>query len=82
MIHKLSINTIEKAAKIIIFISIISVLSFIVFILFFELSGKSVSIGYNCPTFGWLINTSILVLILVSVYEFIRTYREAIEKNK
>jgi len=82
MPHKLGINTIEKTAKTIILISIILTLSFFIFVLFSELSGKSVSIDCNCPFFGLLINIAILVLIFVSVYEFIRTYREAAQKNK
>jgi hypothetical protein len=79
---KWNINIIEKTAKIIIFISIILILFFAAFILFSELSGKKILMGYNCPIFGWLINASILLLVLVSVHEFIRTYREAIKNNK
>jgi hypothetical protein len=82
MTNKLKINTVEKIAKTIIFISIILALSLFAFILFSELSGKSVSIDCNCPSFGLLINTAILVLLLVTGYEFIRTYRNAAKKNK
>jgi uncharacterized membrane protein (DUF373 family) len=82
MMHKLKINTVEKIAKTIIYISIILSIFFVASILLYELQGKSVSVDYNFPFFGLLINIAILVLILVSVYEFIRTYREAAKKNK
>ncbi len=81
MVHNL-INDIEKTAKAVIYISIALILLFIAFISFSELSGKNVSTGFNFPYFGLLINIAILVLILVSIYEFIRTYRNPTQKNK
>jgi len=80
MIHKLEINTIEKVAKTIILIPTILGLIIIILIFYSELNGKSVSIGGNYVAFGLLINFGILMLIYVSIREFIRTYKETKEK--
>jgi hypothetical protein len=81
MVHNL-INNIEKTAKAVIYSSIALILLFIVFIVFSELSGKSISTDCNFPYFGLLINIAILILILVSIYEFIQNYRNATHKHR
>ena len=79
---KVEVNTIEKIAKAVVLIPAILMLSIFLFALFSELSGKSVSIGGDYRVLGFLIDIGILMLIYVSVHEFIRTYREAVQKNK
>ncbi|MDD3874660.1 MAG: hypothetical protein PHW84_13585 [Methanosarcina sp.] len=78
--HKLEIDTIEKIAKTVILIPAILGLIFIIFIFYSEFSGRNVSIGGNYLVFGLLINIGILMLIYVSVREFISAYKETKEK--
>ena len=74
------INIIENAAKTIIYIWIALVLFLVTYILFFDLSGKSVSFGFNCFNFGFLVNIALLALILISIYAFFMSYRKATQK--
>lgn len=59
-------------------------LAFFIIILFSQISGKNVSIGVNYPSLGMflglLANIGVLMLIFVSVIEFIRAYRKAYNK--
>ncbi|BBL64273.1 hypothetical protein [Methanosarcina mazei] len=84
MPHILDLKNIEKAGKIIVFSYMVLALVFFIIVLFSHISGKNVSIGVNYPFLGMflgsLANIGILMLIFVSVIEFIRTYREAANK--
>lgn len=79
--YKLSLKNIEKAGKIIVLSYMILALAFFTIVLFSQISGKNVSIGFNSPFLGiflgLLANIGILMLIFVSVIEFIRAYRKA-----
>lgn len=83
---KLEINIIEKVGKILIFIPAIIMLSLFILALYSTSSGKDLSVSINDPVSGLLFNLSIkigfLILIFVSIYEFIRTYREAVKRDK
>lgn len=84
MTYKLSLKNIEKAGKIIVLSYMILGLAFFTIVLFSQISGKNVSVGFNYPFLdmflGLLANIGILMLIFVSVVEFIRAYRKAANK--
>ena len=80
----LDLKNFEKTGKIIVLIYMILALSFFTIVLFSQISGKNVSIGGNYPFLGMLLgllaNIGILMLISVSVLEFIRAYKKASNK--
>lgn len=86
MPSKLSLKNIEKAGKIIVLSYIILALSFLAIVLFFQMSRKNVSVGFNYPFLGMflglLVNIGILMLVFVSVVEFIRAYRKAVNSDQ
>ncbi len=73
---KFDIITIEKIAKIIILIPTIIALYIFIYSMFSGLNGKNVSIEGNYFILALLIDIGILMIICVSVHEFIRTYNE------
>lgn len=84
MPYGVNLKNIEKAGKIIVLGYIVLALAFFTIVLFSQISGKNVSIGGNYPFLGMLLgllaNIGILMLIFVSVVEFIRAYRKASNK--
>lgn len=84
MPYRVDLKNIEKAGKIIVLSYMVLSLAFFIIILFSQISGKNVSIGGNYPFLGMLLgllaNIGILMLIFVSVVEFIRAYRKASNK--
>lgn len=84
MPHILDLENIEKTGKIIVLSYMILALAFFTIVSFSQISGKNVSIGVNCPFlgmfFGLFASIGILMLIFVSVIEFIRAYRETANK--
>jgi hypothetical protein len=80
--HKLEIDTIEKIAKTIILVPTAIIFIFFLFVLFSELIGKTIYISGNYLIISLLINIGILMLIYVSVYKFIITYRKTSKDNK
>lgn len=84
MLYRLNLKNIENAGKIIVLSYMVLALAFFTIVLFSQISGKNVSIEGNYPflamLLGLLANIGILMLIFVSVIEFIRAYREAANK--
>jgi hypothetical protein len=80
MRHKLRINTIEKIAKTLIFVPLMLLLSLLLLTLYFSYTGKSLPIDGNYSILGLLINIGVLMLIFISIFEFIRTYRGKAKK--
>ena len=76
MINKSQINKLEKIGKTAILIPAIVGLIFIMFIIYSELTGKYTSFGLDTPIFKYIIWGGLLILISVSIYEFLRVYKE------
>jgi hypothetical protein len=75
MAYMLESNKIENVAKSIVLILTVLTLSFFMFVLFSELNENNVSTSAKfCLCFIILVNTGILLLIYISIREFIKTY--------
>lgn len=55
-------------------------MSFFIFVLYSEFTGKHLSIGGNYLIISLLVNIGFFMLILISVHELIKNYREASKK--
>lgn len=80
MMCKFKVDKIEKIAKAIILISLFITVFFFIFVLYSEFSGKHLSIGGNYLIISLLVNIGFFMLILISVHELIKNYREASKK--
>lgn len=74
---KFDLITIEKIAKSIILIPTIIALFIFMFAMFSGFSEKNVSIEGNYSVLFMFIDIGILMIICVSIHEFIRTYHKA-----
>jgi hypothetical protein len=76
LINKSQINKLEKIGKTAILIPAIVGLIFIMFIIYSELTGKHTSFSLDSPILRLLIWGGLLILTGISIYEFLRVYKE------
>lgn len=80
MMCKFKVDKIEKIAKAIILLSLFITMSFFIFVLYSEFTGKHLSIGGDYLIISLLVNIGFFMLILISVHELIKNYREVSKK--